>query len=114
VIVRGVGTARFFLLTGRNAELIEPRCAYGEKGLDLLEAHLTGRDFLVGDPPSIADISVFAYTHVAPDAGIDLGPRTAVRGRIERIEALPGFVDDYVRYPDNARPSHGRSIYDAA
>lgn len=113
-IARGVGAARFFVLTGRNVELIEPRRAHGEKGLDLLEAQLAGRDFLVGDSPSIADISVFAYTHVAPDAGIELGPRTAVRSWIERIEALPGFVDDYVRYPDNARPGHSRSIYDAA
>ena len=36
-----------------------------------------------------------------------------MRRWIERIEA-PGFIDDYIRYPDNARPGHGRSIYDAS
>ena len=111
-IVRGIGAARFFVLTGRNVELIESRRAHGERGLSLLEAHLTEHDFLVGDSPSIADISLFAYTHVGSDAEIDLTPMSAVRGWIERIAALPGFIDDYARYPDNARPGRGRSIYD--
>jgi len=52
------------------------------------------------------------YTHVAPDAGIELNTWPAVQSWIDRIEGLPGFVDDYVRYPDNARPGRGRSIYD--
>ena len=79
-IARGVGAARFFVLTGRNVELIDSRRAHGERGLDLLEAHLAGRDFLVGGSPSIADISLFAYTHVAGDAGIDLAPRRRCAG----------------------------------
>ena len=54
----------------------------------------------------------FAYTHVASEAGIDLTPRTAVRSWIARIAAHPGFIDDYVRYPENARPGRGHSIYD--
>jgi glutathione S-transferase len=111
-IARGIGAARFFLLTGRNPELIEGRRAHGEKALDLLESRLVGHDFVVGDAPSIADISLFAYTHVAPDAAIDLAARTAIRNWIARIEALPGFMNDYVGYPDNARPSRSRSIYD--
>jgi len=59
-IARGVGAARFFMLTGRNPELVGPRREHGEKGLDLLEEALTGRNFLVGDSLSIADISLFA------------------------------------------------------
>jgi len=59
-IVRGIGAARFFMLTGRNPELVAPRREHGEKGLDLLEMRMTGRNFLVGDSLSIADISLFA------------------------------------------------------
>jgi glutathione S-transferase len=113
-IMRGIGAARFFVLTGRNPELVDARIALGRGALDALEAHLLGREFVVGDTPTIADVAVFAYTHVAPDAGIDLDPLPAVRSWIARIEGLPGFMDDYVRYPDNARPGGGRSIYDDA
>ena len=111
-IAAGIGAARFYALTDRNPRRIEARVAHGRGGLDALEAHLADRQFVVGDAPSIADLSLFAYTHVAPDAGIELDPWPAVRGWIERIEALPGFVDDYVPYPDNARPGRSRSIYD--
>jgi glutathione S-transferase len=64
----------------------------------------------VGDAPTIADIACFAYTQVAPDAGVELPP--AVSGWLERIRALPGFMNDFVPYPANARAGAGRSIYD--
>jgi glutathione S-transferase len=111
-IVAGIGAARFYALTDRNPQRIEARVAHGRRALGALEAHLADRQFVVGDAPSIADLSLFAYTHVAPDAGIELDPWLAVQGWIQRIEALPGFVDDYVPYPDNARPGRSRSIYD--
>ena len=113
-IVSGIGAARFFTLTRRNPALIDARVALGRSSLDLLDVHVRDREFVVGDAPSIADLSLFAYTHVAPDAGIDLNGWPAVQSWISRIEALPRFIDDYVRYPDNARPGSGRSIYDAA
>lgn len=111
-VVGGIGAARFFALTGRNLGDVEERVALGREALDHLDAHLSGRAFVVGETPTIADLSLFAYVHVAPDAGIDLSGWRAVQDWIARIEALPGFVDDYVRYPDNARPGAGRSIYD--
>jgi glutathione S-transferase len=111
-VARGVGAARFFLLTGRFEGLVEARRAHGRRGLELLDAHLTRHDFAVADLPTIADISLYAYTHVAPDAEIDLRPYAAIRSWMDRIEALPHFVDDYVPYPDNARTGRGRSIYD--
>jgi glutathione S-transferase len=113
-IVPGIGAARFYTLTGRNPARIDARVALGRSSLDVLDAHLADRTFVVGDAPTIADFALFAYTHVAPDAGIELDPWAAVQSWIDRIEALPGFVDDYVRYPDNARPGRGRSIYDDA
>lgn len=111
-IMRGIGAARFWTLTGRNPHGIAKRVAVGRQGLDMLDAHLSGRDYVVADAPSIADISLFAYTHVAPDARIDLAAWPAVQRWIERIERLPRFMDDYVSYPDNARPGRGHSIYD--
>jgi glutathione S-transferase len=108
----GIGGARFRSLTGRNPELIPARFALGETALALLEEHLDGRSYLVGDSCSIADISNFAYTHVAEDAGYRLAAYPAVSAWLDRIASLPRFIDDLVPYPANARPGASRSIYD--
>ena len=50
------------------------------------------RTFLVGERCSIADISLYAYTHVADQAGIDLAPYASVRAWLQRIASLPGYV----------------------
>ena len=71
--------------------------------------HLRGSDWLVGEEPTIADIAVFGYGHVAHEAGLE--PGAHVRAWFERIRALPGFVADLEPYGDNARPGAGRSIY---
>jgi glutathione S-transferase len=114
-VMVGLGGTRFRRVTGR-AELDQPgdarRFALGLDALATLDAHLGGRGFLVGERCSIADISVFAYTHVAGDAGFELAGYPAVRAWLERVRGLPGFVDDLVPYPENARPGRGRSIYD--
>ena len=75
----------------------------------MLDAHLAGRDWLVGDGPTIADVSVFGYAHVAPDAGLEIPPHVAAW--MERLRALPGFVADLAPYAENARAGAGRSIY---
>lgn len=64
----------------------------GYRALDLMERHLRGRQFLVGENCSIADISLFAYTHVAGEGGFDLSSYSAIRAWITNIEQLPGFV----------------------
>jgi glutathione S-transferase len=91
---------------------VPARLALGRTALETLEARLEGRWFLVGDRCSIADISNYAYTHVAPDAGYDFGAYPAVSAWLERVEAEPGFVDDLVPYPENAREGMSRSTYD--
>ena len=78
----------------------------------MLDAHLSEHDWLVGDRPTIADLSVFAYTHVADDAGFELARYPAVSRWLGRVCALPGFMGDLEPYPENARPGKGRSIYD--
>ena len=114
-VMPGLGGTRFRRLTGRAAA--DPardarRFQTGVETLATLDAHLAARDWLVGDGPTIADVSIFAYTHVAGDAGFELERYPAVVAWLDRVRALPGFVDDLAPYPENARPGKGRSIYD--
>jgi glutathione S-transferase len=78
----------------------------------VLDSHLDGRLFLVGERCSIADLSVFAYTQVANQAGFELSAFPAVEAWLDRVRALPGFVADDLRYPENAQQGRSRSIYD--
>lgn len=110
-VMGGIGGARFRRLTRRPDA--EGRRTTGRGALDVLEAHLAERSWLVGGRATIADLSVFAYAHLAPDAGLPLDDRPAVRRWLDRVRALPGYVDDLVAYPDNALPGASTSIYDA-
>ena len=107
-VMGGIGAPRFRRLTGRPA--LAGRLEIGAQALALLDDHLRERDWLVGGGPSIADVSVFGYGHVAHEAGLEPGPH--VRAWFERVRALPGFVADLEPYGANARPGAGRSIYD--
>jgi glutathione S-transferase len=111
-VMLGIGGARFRLITGRNPEVVPARVALAESALGTLETQLEQREWLVGAGATIADISVFAYAHVASDAGFDLGAYPAVAAWLERIRVLPAYVNDLVPYPDNARPGRSESIYD--
>jgi glutathione S-transferase len=112
-VMSGIGSARFRTLTGRDSAAIPARLALGQSALAMLEAHLDGHSYLVGGSCSIADLANFAYTHVAEDAGFELRDYPCVSAWLERVRDLPGFVDDLIPYPDNARPGASRSIYDA-
>jgi len=111
-VMGGIAGARFRIMTGRDPSVVPAKLALGRSALEMLDAHLDGRSFLVGDACSIADVSCFAYTHVAGDAGYELAEYPHVTAWLERVRALPGFVDDLVPYPANARPGASRSIYD--
>jgi glutathione S-transferase len=116
-VMPGLGNPRFRLLTGRAAldpDGVAARQEIGREALAILEAQLTARPFLVGHTPTIADLAVYAYTHVADEGGVPLAPFSAVTAWIERLEALPGFANDLAPYPANASPGAGRSIYDPA
>jgi glutathione S-transferase len=71
---------------------IERRRAGGYAALDALERHLDGRDFLVGGRYTVADIALYAYTHVAHEAGFEMGRYPAVGAWLERVAARPGHV----------------------
>jgi glutathione S-transferase len=104
-VMGGIGGPRFRALTGRPP--LPGKLEIGAAALALLDATLARRDWLVGNAPTIADIAVYAYAHVAPDAGLDLAPFGAFRAWTERIAALPGYMHDFVPYPENARAGAG-------
>jgi glutathione S-transferase len=63
----------------------------GQSALGAMERHLTGREFLVGDAPTVADLALYAYTHVADEGGFEMDRFTAISAWLERIAALPGY-----------------------
>lgn len=66
--------------------------AGGHKALSVMENQLIETDFLVSDSFTIADISLYAYTHVAHEGGFDLSTYPAILSWMKRIEAQPNFV----------------------
>lgn len=60
--------------------------------LNKLEHHLTTRDWLAADHPTIADAAIYSYVARAPEGNVDLSAYTAVKRFLGRVEALPGFV----------------------
>ncbi len=76
----------------RYATELESKWRGGYRALDAMEGKLASREWLVGDAYSIADISLYAYTHVAADGGFDLGGYTAVRAWLDRVAETPGHV----------------------
>ena len=63
--------------------------AAGEAALTLMDEHLTNRDWFVIDRLTLADIALYAYTHVAEEGGFSLQPYPAVRAWLDRVAALP-------------------------
>ena len=66
--------------------------AGGHKALSIMECQLEKSNFLVGDSLTVADISLYAYTHVAHEGGFSLQGYPAIEAWIKRIEALPNYV----------------------
>jgi glutathione S-transferase len=75
----------------RHRQLPEKR-RLGYDALGVMEGHLAARAFFVGERYSIADIALFAYTHVADEGGFDLGRFPAVRAWLDRVRAEPRHI----------------------
>jgi glutathione S-transferase len=91
-----IAVARFWLgYSGRPddfADRLPEKMAAGHRALTAMEGHLNGREYLVGDGLSLADIALYAYTHVAHEGGFDLEAYSAVRAWLERVASEPGHV----------------------
>jgi len=90
-VVRRWVTHKLPMTPFREAALPEKR-QRGEAALALMEQHLAQREWLVGTGYTIADIALYAYTHVAPEGGFDLGPYPAIRRWLARVAAEPRHI----------------------
>jgi glutathione S-transferase len=107
-----IAGARFQVMTDRTDDETPFLLAKGRSVLAKLDRRLDGRDWVALDVPTIADIALFGYAHVAGDAGFDLAAHPSVEAWLDRVRALPGYVNDLVPYTPNAMPGASRSIYD--
>ena len=90
-----IAVVRFWCFSGQADKMkdeIPARMERGYQALGVMEKHLTDQDFFAGGAYSIADIALYAYTHVADEGRFDLGPYSAVRAWLERVAAQPGHV----------------------
>ena len=89
-----IAVARFWAhagITPSDAER-EAKRRGGVAALRAMESHLIGHAYLVGERYSIADIALYAYTHVAPEGGFELEPYPALRGWLDRVAGQPGHI----------------------
>jgi glutathione S-transferase len=91
-----IAVARFWALHPHAASPsrtdIEAKRMGGYAALDALERHLRSADFLVAGRYTIADIALYAYTHVAPEGGFELQPYPSVRAWLTRVAEQSGHV----------------------
>lgn len=107
-----IGTLRHWVMTGkasrRPPELVAGKQSASLKALRILERELGRRDFVAGDAYGIADISVYAYAHLAPDAGVPLGGFPNFNAWCERVRAQPGHLA--TMYPYAVDPHSGKEL----
>ena len=89
-----IAVARFWAHFAVKAPESDRRAKHegGLRALAAMESHLAGRRFLVAERYTIADIALYAYTHVADEGGFDLSPYPAVRAWLGNVAAQPGHV----------------------
>lgn len=91
-----ISTARYWMsiLKAENEykEQLKDKLKAGYAALDVMERHLSGHDFFVANQYSIADIALYAYTHVADEGGFDLSGHGKVREWIKRVESQENYI----------------------
>ena len=91
-----IATSRFWLqhleLTPERKAALAQKRPLGYAALDVMEKHVTGRSFFVGEQYSIADIALYAYTHVAGEGGFDLAKYPNIRAWLERVQSQPKHI----------------------
>lgn len=91
-----IATSRYLIsILGKPQEYqeaIKQRREPGYAALKLMEKHLSAHRFFVGERYTIADIALFAYTHVAHEGGFDLTQFSAIQAWIERVKSQSGYI----------------------
>ena len=93
-----IATVRFWITHNvqMNAErqaALPGKRKWGNAALAVMDGHLRNRNFFAGERYTIADIALYAYTHVAPEGGFDLAPYPAVRAWLARVAEQPGHIE---------------------
>jgi glutathione S-transferase len=91
-----IATLRFWMKLGKTRQelgekLVEKK-KNGYAALDVLEETLRDREYLAAGHYSLADIALYAYTHVAHEGGFDLAPYPTIRAWCERVERQPNWA----------------------
>jgi glutathione S-transferase len=100
-IQTSISRLRYWTLTGKLDQFLQdvPTArVLGNRALDVLDGELGKTPFIAGDTYTIADISIFAYSHVAADAEFDLSQRGNLTKWFDRVRHQPGFRGDVVPY----------------
>lgn len=79
-------------MTEKRLAVLEQKQKLGYGALGVMEDHLADREYFVNGRYTIADIALYAYTHVADEGGFDLSGYPAVRAWLERVASQPGYV----------------------
>jgi len=89
-----IAVPRFWADAGIKPEPREALARFngGQAALEAMERRLAGREFLVGGGPTVADLALYAYTHVAAEGGFELGRFAAVGEWLGRVSSLPGYI----------------------
>jgi glutathione S-transferase len=89
-----VAVARFILQFQKKPDdpRLPDRIAGSYRALDVMEQHLATRTFFVGERYTVADIALYAYTHVADEANVDLSRYPAIRAWLERVRSQPRHI----------------------
>jgi glutathione S-transferase len=104
-----IGRLRYWTLTGKLEQFaseIATARALGNRALDVMDGELAKRPFIAGDRYTVADMSLFAYSHVAAEANFDVAQRQRLMAWFDRVRAQHGFAGDVIPYssdPDSAR-----------
>ena len=94
-----VATLRFWLhyigeanLSEQQRSQIMAKRVAGTEALKLMDEHLAGREWFAGEAISLADIALYAYTHVAEAGGFGLGDYPHIGAWLERVADTPGYI----------------------
>lgn len=114
-VVSILAALRFRVATGR----LDPDSAEAERLRRIstaivatVDGQLAGREFIVGNGCTVADLALYGYLHVAGEAGVDVEPFGNLAAWLERVRADPRHVADLEPYPANSQAGVSRSLYD--
>ncbi|MGK7941013.1 MAG: glutathione S-transferase family protein [Crocosphaera sp.] len=91
-----IATSRYWIsILGKEKEYkpaLEQKQILGYAALNVMENHLKTQNFFVGKTYTIADIGLYAYTHVAEEGGFNLSNFPAIKAWLQRIESQPRYI----------------------